>query len=120
VRMTAKNQRLLWAVLLGVLFFLGDSVLPQVIGRGWTLIVFAAVPFLAGLPFIGRAGRFPRLRWSVLAAVVWYAFLFGDAARMSAPPLPALIPLSGLGLAMWSAISIQAYAAWKRQTGALP
>jgi hypothetical protein len=115
--MTAKNQRLLWAVLLGVLFFLGDQVLPGMIGRGWTLIVFAAVPFLAGLPFIGRAGRTPALRWGVLAAVVWYAILFSDAAQMHAPPLPALIPLAALGLAIWSAISIQAYAAWKRASG---
>lgn len=116
--MSSKNQRLLWAVLVGVLFFLGDQVLPGMIGRGWTLIVFAAVPFVAGLPFIGRAGRAPGLRWAVLAAVIWFAILFSDAAQMSAPPLPALIPLAALGLAMWSAISIQAYTAWKRTRSA--
>jgi hypothetical protein len=112
--MTAKNQRLLWAVLLGVLFFLSDSVLPDLIGAGWTLIVFAAVPFLAGLPFVGRAGRVPSLRWGILAAVLWYAILFWDIAQVVDPPLPALIPLTAVGLAMWSAISVQAYAAWKR------
>ena len=104
----------MWAVLLGVLFFLGDSVLPELVGRGWTLIVFAAIPFLAGLPFLGRAARVPMLRWGVLAAVLWYAILFWDVGRMAHPPLPAVIPLAGLGLAMWAAISIQAYAAWKR------
>jgi hypothetical protein len=112
--MTGKSQRLLWAVLLGVLFFLGDSVLPEMVGRGWTLIIFAAVPFVAALPFIGRAGRVPKLRWGVVAVVAWYAILFMDAARIPDPPLPALIPLSAVGLAMWSAISIQAHAAWKR------
>jgi hypothetical protein len=54
----------------------------------------------------------------VLAAVVWYAILFRDVGRMQAPPLPAIIPLAGLGLAMWAAISIQAYAAWKRARAA--
>ena len=112
--MSPKNQRLLWAVLLGVLFFLSDSVLPQMIGAGWTLILFAAVPFLAGLPFLGRAGARPALRWGIVAAVVWYVILFWDIARLPAPPLPALIPLTGLGLATWAAISVQAYAAWKR------
>lgn len=115
MRMAPKHQRLLWAVLLGVLFFLGDSVLPEMIGRGWTLIIFAAVPFVAGLPFIGRAGGRPRLRYGVLAAVVWYLILLWDMGRMVNPPLPALIPLAGLGLAMWTAISAQAYAAWKRR-----
>ncbi|HEX6373750.1 MAG TPA: hypothetical protein VF006_32785 [Longimicrobium sp.] len=113
--MTPKNQRLLWAVLLGVLFFLGDSVLPELIGQGWTLIVFAAIPFFAGLPFLGRAARVPSLRWGVLAAVVWFAILFWDVGRTPNPPLPAIIPLAGLGLAMWTAISVQSYAAWKRQ-----
>lgn len=112
--MSPKNQRLMWAVLLGVLFFLGDSVLPELVGRGWTLIIFAAIPFLAGLPFLGRAARVPMLRWGVLAAVAWYAILFWDVARTASPPLPALIPLAGLGVAMWAAISIQAYAARKR------
>jgi hypothetical protein len=112
--MSPKNQRLMWAVLLGVLFFLGDSVLPELVGRGWTLIVFSAIPFLAGLPFLGRAARVPVLRWGVLAAVAWYVILFWDVGRMHNPPLPVLIPLAGLGLAMWAAISIQAYAAWKR------
>ena len=111
----SKNQKLLWAVLLGVLFFLGDQVLPEMIGRGWTLIAFAAVPFLAGLPFIGRAGRAPALRFGVLAAVLWYVILFLDAGQMPNPPLPALVPLSALGLATWSAISFQAHAAWKRR-----
>ena len=113
--MSPKNQRLFWAVLLGVLFFLGDSVLPELIGRGWTLIIFAAIPFVAGLPFLGRAARAPALRWGVLAVVVWYAILFWDVGRMQVPPpLPAIVPLAGLGVAMWTAISVQAYAAWKR------
>lgn len=112
--MSARNQRLLWAVLLGVLFFLGDSVLPEMVGRGWTLIIFAAIPFVAGLPFLGRAARVPGLRWGVLAAVVWYAILFWDVGRTPDPPLPAIIPLTAVGVAMWASISIQAYAAWKR------
>jgi hypothetical protein len=112
--MAPKHQRLLWAVLLGVLFYLGDSVLPGLIGAGWTLVLFAAVPFLAGLPFVGRAAA-PALRWGVLAAVLWYVILFWDVAHSTGAPLPALIPLAGLGVAMWSAISIQAYAAWKRR-----
>ncbi|HEY0015771.1 MAG TPA: hypothetical protein VGC13_05610 [Longimicrobium sp.] len=112
--MSAKNQRLLWAVLLGVLFFLGDSVLPDLIGRGWTLIVFAAVPFVAGLPFVGRAGRTPSLRWGIVAAVIWYAILFWDVSRVPNPPLPALIPLTAIALATWASISMQAHAAWKR------
>ena len=113
--MSPKNQRLMWAVLLGVLFFLGDSVLPELIGRGWTLILFAAIPFLAGLPFLGRAGTRPLLRFGVVAAVVWYLILLWDMGRMANPPLPALIPLAGLGLATWSAISVLAYAAWKKR-----
>lgn len=113
--MGAKHQRLLWAVLLGILFFLGDSVLPEMIGAGWTLIIFAAVPFLAGLPFVGRAGRVPVLRWGVLPVVLWYALLLLESGEIPDPPLPALIPLSAVGLAIWSAISIQAYAAWKRR-----
>jgi hypothetical protein len=112
--MSSKSQRLLWAVLLGVLFFLSDSVLPQLIGAGWTLILFAAVPFVVAMLFLGRAGRRPALRWGIVAAVVWYVILFWDIARLSDPPLPALIPLTGLGLATWTAISVQAYAAWKR------
>jgi hypothetical protein len=112
--MSARNQRLIWAVLLGVLFFLGDSVLPELVGRGWTLIVFAAIPFLAGLLFLGRAARVPMLRWGILAAVLWFAILFWDVARTPDPPLPAIIPLAAIGLAMWSSISVQAYAAWKR------
>jgi hypothetical protein len=115
--MSAKNERLLWAVLLGVLFFLGDSVLPELVGRGWTLIIFAAIPFLAGLRFLGRAARVPLLRWGVLAAAVWYVLLFWDMGRMPNPPVQALIPLAGLGMAMWAAISIQAHAAWKRGKG---
>ena len=115
--MSPKNRRLFWAVLVGVLFYLGDQVLPDMIGRAWTLIIFAAVGFLAGLPFIGRAGRAPGLRWGIVAAVIWYGILFADAAQMREPPLPALIPLSAVGLAMWAAISIQAYAAWKRAAG---
>lgn len=113
----SKNQKLLWAVLLGVLFFLGDSVLPEWIGRGWTLVAFAAVPFVVGLAFIGRAGRTPVLRWAVVGAVLWYVLLFLDAGRVPDPPLPALIPLACMGLAMWASISVQAYAAWKRQRG---
>lgn len=116
--MPAKQQRLFWAVLVGVLFWLGDNVLPDMIGRGWTLIIFAAVPFVAGLPFVGRAGRTHALRWGVLAAVIWYVILFVDVGQMrEPPPLPALIPLAAVGLAMWSAISVQAYAAWKRGRG---
>jgi hypothetical protein len=34
------------------------------------------------------------------------------------PPLQAIIPLAAIGMAMWAAISIQAYTAWKRGTGA--
>jgi uncharacterized protein with PQ loop repeat len=112
--MSSRNQRLFWAVMVGVLFFLGDSVLPELIGRGWTLIVFAAIPFLAGLLFLGRAARVPMLRWGILAAVLWFVILFWDVARTPGPPLPAIIPLAAIGLAMWSSISVQAYAAWKR------
>lgn len=112
--MSPKNQRLLWAVLLGVLFFLSDSVLPELVGQGWTLIIFAAIPFVAGLPFLGRAARIPGLRWGVLAAVLWYVILFFDVGQMRDPPLPAIIPLTAIGLAMWASISVQAYAAWKR------
>lgn len=116
--MSPKQQRLFWAILVGVLFWLGDSVLPGLIGRGWTLIIFAAVPFVAGLPFAGRATRTPALRWGVLAAVIWYVILLVDVGQMrEPPPLPAIIPLAAVGLAMWSAISIQAYAAWKRRRG---
>lgn len=110
----SKNQKLLWAGLLGLVFFLGDSVLPEWIGRGWTLVIFAAIPFLAGLAFIGRAGRNLGLRWGVLAVILWYAILFWDVSRVPDPPLPALIPLAGVGLAMWTSISVQAYAAWKK------
>lgn len=112
--MPPKTRRLFWAVMAGLVFWLGDSVLPEMIGRGWTLIIFAAVPFVVGLAFLGRATRAPGLRWGVLAAVAWYAILFMDAARTPDPPLAALIPTSAVGLAVWSAISIQAYAAWKR------
>jgi hypothetical protein len=113
--MSAKNQRLMWAALLGVLFFLGDSVLPELVGRGWTLIIFAAIPFVAGLPFLGRAARVPMLRWGVLGAALWFAILFWDVGRVpTPPPLQAIIPLAAIGMAMWAAISIQAYAAWKR------
>lgn len=117
--MSSRNQRLMWAVLLGVLFFLGDSVLPEMIGRGWTLIIFAAVPFVIGLVFVGRAARVPMLRWGIAAVAAWYVILLWDVGQMAdPPPLPALIPLTAVGLAMWSAISIQAHAAWKRRTDA--
>ena len=115
MKMSAKNQRLMWAVLLGVLFLLSDSVLPELVGRGWTLIIFAAIPFVAGLPFLGRAARVPMLRWGVLGAALWFAILFWDVGRVhTPPPLQAIIPLTAIGMAMWAAISIQAYAAWKR------
>ena len=76
--MSAKNQRLSGRCCWACLFFLGDCVLPELIGRGWTLIIFAAIPFVAGLPFLGRAARVPKLRWGVLAAAAWYAILFRD------------------------------------------
>jgi hypothetical protein len=111
------NKRLLWAVLLGVLVFLGDSVLPRYIGRGGTLIVFAALPLAAGLLFLGRAGRVYVLRYAPFAALAWYALVMYDAVRMPAPPLVALIPLTAAGLSVWTAIAVQANAAWKRSRG---
>jgi hypothetical protein len=121
VSLSAKHQQLMWAVLLGVLFLLGDSVLPELVGRGWTLIIFAATPFLAGLPFLGRAARVPSLRFGVLGAALWYVILFWDVGRVpTPPPLQAIIPLAAIGMAMWAAISIQAYAAWKRRPDATP
>lgn len=115
--MSPKAQRLFWAVMAGLLFWLGDSVLPEMIGRGWTLVIFAAVPFVVGLAFIPRATKAPGLRWGILAAVIWYAILFSDMLRMSDPPVSALIPTSAVGLAMWATISLQAYGAWKRAAG---
>lgn len=115
--MSPKAQRLFWAVMAGLVFWLGDSVLPEMIGRGWTLIIFAAVPFVVGLAFMARATKAPGLRWGILAAVIWYAILLTDMMRMPDPPVAVLIPTSAVGLAMWSAISIQAYSAWKRVSG---
>lgn len=108
------NQRLVWALLLGLLFFLGDSVLPGMIGPGWTLIIFGAVPLVVGLPVVGRAARAPVLRYAPAAAVLWYVVLFVDAGHTPDPPLPALIPLAAAGISIWTAIGVQAYSAWKR------
>jgi hypothetical protein len=112
------NQRLLWAVLLGVLFFLGDSVLPEMIGRARTLVAFAAVPMVVGLPLlVRRKVPAPVLRYAPFAAVLWYALLFMDAGKLPDPPLTALVPLAAAGLSIWTALAVQAHAAWKRAGG---
>jgi len=114
------NKRLLWAVMLGLLVFFGDSVLPQYIGRGGTLLLFAALPLVAGLPFLGRAGRMFTLRYMPAAVVLWYALVMYDAARMPEPPLKGLIPLMAAGISVWVAVAVQANAAWKRSRGSGP
>ena len=108
------NKRLFWAVLLGVLVFLGDSVLPRYLGRGGTLLVFAALPLVAGLPFLGRVGKVYALRFGIFAVLLWLGLVAWDAARMPDPPLAGLIPLIAAGISVWTAISVQANAAWKR------
>lgn len=108
------NKRLLWAVMLGLLVFFGDSVLPRYIGRGGTLLVFAALPLAAGLPFLGRAGRLHTLRYAPFGILLWFVLVGWDAARMSDPPLVGLIPLMAAGISVWTAIALQANAAWKR------
>ena len=108
------NKRLLWAVMLGLLVFFGDSVLPRYLGRGGTLLVFAALPLAAGLPLLGRAGRTFSLRYAPLAVVFWYALVIWDATRIPSPPLAGLIPLIAAGISVWVAIGVQASAAYKR------
>jgi hypothetical protein len=108
------NKRLLWAVLLGVLVFLGDSVLPRYFGRGGTLLLFAALPLAVGLPFLGRSGRTYVLRYVIIGVVLWYAVVMYDATRMSNPPMVGLIPLMAAGISVWTAVAVQANAAWKR------
>jgi hypothetical protein len=111
------NKRLLWAVLLGLLVFLGDSVLPRYLGRGGTLLVFAALPLAVGLPILGRAGRLFTLRYAPIAVLLWFALVMWDAVQMPNPPLVGLIPLMAAGISVWTAIAVQANAAWKRARG---
>lgn len=112
------NQRLLWALLLGVLFFLGDSVLPQMIGRGRTLIVFAAVPMAVGLPILlRRAVPHPVFRFAPFAALLWYGLVFWDATRIPDPPMTGLIPLAAAGISIWTAVAVRARTAWKALHG---
>jgi hypothetical protein len=108
------NKRLLWAVLLGLLVFFGDSVLPRYIGRGGTLLVFAALPLAIGLPFLGRAGRLYALRYAPLAVLLWFALVAWDAAQIPNPPVVGLIPIMAAGISVWAAVAVQANAAWKR------
>lgn len=112
------NKRLFWAFLLGLLVFLGDSVLPRYLGHGGTLLVFAAVPLAVGLPFLGRVGRVFVLRYAPIAVLLWLGLVAWDAARMPDPPLAGLIPLMAAGISVWTAIAVQANAAWKRARGA--
>lgn len=114
------NKRLLWAVMLGLLVFFGDSVLPRYLGRGGTLLVFAALPLAAGLPFLGRAGRLYALRFAPLGVLLWYGLVMWDATRMPDPPLVGLIPLMAAGVSVWAAVAVQANAAWKRARGSGP
>lgn len=114
------NKRLLWAVMLGLLVFFGDSVLPRYIGRGGTLLVFAALPLAVGLPFLGRAGRLHSLRYAVFGVLLWFALVGLDATRIPDPPVVGLIPLMAAGISVWTAISMQANAAWKRARGTGP
>lgn len=111
------NKRLLWAVMLGLLVFFGDSVLPRYIGRGGTLLVFAAIPLVVGLPLLGRAGRLYTLRYAPIAVVLWFVLVIWDAMRLPDPPLAGLIPLVAAGISVWTAIAVQANAAWKRARG---
>jgi hypothetical protein len=113
------NKRLLWALLLGLLVFFGDSVLPRYLGRGGTLLVFAALPLAVGLVFLGRAGRVAVLRYAPLAVLLWLGVIAWDAARMPDPPVVGLIPLMAASIAVWTAIAVQSNAAFKhaRRTG---
>jgi hypothetical protein len=111
------NQRLLWAVMLGLLVFFGDSVLPRYLGSGGTLVLFAALPLAVGLLFLGRAGRMHTLRFAPFAVIPWYALVMYDATRLPSPPMTALIPMTAAGLAVWTAVAVQANAAWKRSRG---
>lgn len=108
------NNRLVWALLLGLLVFLGDSVLPRYLGRGTTLLVFAAIPLVVGLPLLGRAGRLHTLRFAPIAVVLWFALVMWDANRIPNPPMIGLIPLIAAGISVWTAIAVQANAARKR------
>lgn len=114
------NKRLLWAVMLGLLVFFGDSVLPRYIGRGNTLVAFAALPLVAGLPFLGRAGRLYALRLVPIGVVGWYALILWDAAKLPDPPMVILVPLVAAGLSVWVAVAAQANAAFKRTRGSGP
>lgn len=111
------NKRFLWALMLGLLVFFGDTVLPRYVGHGGTLLIFAALPLAAGLPFLGRAGRVHSLRFAPLAVLLWFGLIAWDAAQMSAPPVIGLIPLMAAGISVWTAIAVQANAAWKRARG---
>jgi hypothetical protein len=111
------NKRLLWAVMLGLLVFFGDSVLPRYLGRGGTLLLVATLPLVVGLVFLGRATRLPKLRFAPLVAIGWYALVMDDAMRMTDPPMQGLIPLAAAGISVWVAIAVQANAAWKRARG---
>lgn len=111
------NKRLLWAVMLGLLVFFGDSVLPRYIGRGGTLVAFAALPLITGLPFLGRAGRMYALRFVPIGVVGWYALIVWDAAKMPNPPMVVLVPLMAAGVSVWVAVAAQANAALKRSRG---
>jgi hypothetical protein len=112
------NNRLVWALLLGLLVFFGDSVLPRYLGRGGTLLVFAALPLAVGLVFLGRAGRVVTLRYAPFAVLLWLGLVAWDAVKMPNPPLVGLIPLMAAGIAVWTAIAVQAHAAAKRARGA--
>jgi hypothetical protein len=84
------------------------------VGRGGTLLPFAAIPLAAGLPFPGRAGML-HMRYVVIGVVLWYATVMYNAANMSAPPpMVGLIPLMAAAISVWTAISVQANAALKR------
>ena len=114
------NNRLLWAVLLGLIVFFGDSVLPRYVGRGGTLVAFAALPLVAGLLFLGRAGRLYALRFVPIAVVGWYALIVWDATKLPSPPMVVLVPMMAAGLSVWTAVAVQANAAWKRTRGSGP
>lgn len=112
------NKRLFWAVLLGLVVFMGDSVLPRYLGPGGTLLVFAALPLAVGLPFLGRVGRVYALRYAPIAVLLWLALVAWDTVRMPDPPLAGIIPLMAAGISVWTAIAVQANAALKRDRAA--